>query len=154
LTVKLTDRIAETAVVADLEVDDRDGLFRWITEHLRDAGRLGDCDDACRRLLDREKILSTAIHPGVAVPHARCQGAKGVTLSVVKLAHGMDFGAADGTPVRLVFALIGPPEATAEHVRVLGQVAKLIQVPGALDGMLEAKRTEELLEVIAQNEPK
>jgi mannitol/fructose-specific phosphotransferase system IIA component (Ntr-type) len=150
--VKLTDRIAEPAVAADLEVDGREGLFRWITERLRDAGHLDDCDDACRRLLDREKILSTAIHPGVAVPHARCQGASGVALSVVKLARGMDFGAADGAPVRLIFALIGPPEATAEHVRVLGQVAKLIQAPGALDAMLGARDAQELVGAIEQHQ--
>jgi mannitol/fructose-specific phosphotransferase system IIA component (Ntr-type) len=151
--VSLRDRIVEPAVAADLRIADRDGLFLWITDHLRQAGRLGDCEDACKRLLDREKILSTAIHPQVAVPHARCDGADGISLSVVKLAEGMDFGAADGTPVRLIFALIGPPEATAEHVRVLGQVAKLIQVPGALDGLLAAETADQLLEVIDRHDP-
>jgi mannitol/fructose-specific phosphotransferase system IIA component (Ntr-type) len=151
--VSLRDRIVEPAVTADLEVGDRDQLFLWITDRLRQAGRLGDCEDACKRLLDREKILSTAIHPQVAVPHARCEGAAGVSLSVVKLARGMEFGAADGTPVRLIFALIGPPEATAEHVRVLGQVAKLIQVPGALDGMLAAENADQLLDVIDRHDP-
>lgn len=151
--MKLIERVSEAAVAADLEIEGREELFRWITERLEQAGQLGGCEDACRRLLDREKILSTAIHPQVAVPHARCQGAGGLHLAVVKLARGLDFGAADGTPVRLVFALIGPPEATAEHVRVLGQVAKLIQQPGALDELLAAETAEALLEALGRHDP-
>lgn len=147
--MSLIERIPAGAVAANLAVTDREELFRWVTGRLQAAGQLDGCDNACQRLLDREKIMSTAIHPGVAVPHARCHGARSVVAAVARLAHGLDFGAQDGTPVRLIFALIGPPEATAEHVRVLGQIATIIKQREALDGLLAASSEDEILEVVA-----
>lgn len=147
--MSLADRIDPRCVLIDLQVADSEELFRVVTECLEETGFLEEAERARVRLLDRERIMSTAIAPGVAVPHARCEDSKGVSLSVVRLAGaGIDFGAKDGRPVRLFFVLLGPPEATAEHVKVLGQVAKLIQNRAAIESILGAPDAETMIEAI------
>ncbi len=121
-----------------LVVDGRDELFRWVTARMVETGFLEDPEGAVRRLIERERIMSTAIFPGVAVPHARCPDAKGVGISAVLLARPIDFSAPDGGPVRLVFTLLGPPEATAEHVQALGAIAKVVRDRDRLRRLEEA----------------
>ncbi len=121
-----------------LVVDGRDELFRWVTERMVETGFLEDAEGAVRRLVERERIMSTAIFPGVAVPHARCPDARGVGISAVLLSRPIDFGAQDGKPVKLVFTLLGPPEATAEHVQALGAIAKVVRDQQRLQRLLEA----------------
>ncbi len=147
--MSLAKRIDPSWVAVDLEVEDQAELFRWVTERMASTGFLADADAACQRLLERERIVSTAICPGVAVPHARCDEVKGIGLCVVRLAKGMDFAARDGQPVRLIFALMGPPEATAEHVKVLGEIARLIQQRSKLDALLNAESPEALLAILS-----
>ncbi len=146
--MSLADRIEEHWVALDLAVDDQAALFTWVAERMAASGFISDPVAAADKLLEREKIVSTAICPGVAVPHARCNDARGVGLCVVRLAQGMDFGARDGEPVRLVFALLGPPEATAEHVKVLGEIARLIRDRARLGALMKAASPEELVEVL------
>jgi mannitol/fructose-specific phosphotransferase system IIA component (Ntr-type) len=146
--VELAPRIEFSAVSTDLSVSTRDEVLRWAAEQLAEAGAVTDGAEAFDRLVERERIMSTAIAPGVAVPHARSGGAAKVAVSMIRLAGPVDFGARDGAPVELVVTVIGPPEATIEHVRVLGQVAKLIQDPGARAAVLEAATPRQLVDAV------
>ena len=141
------DRLGEAVDPALLEIalraENRDEVFRWTCERLFAEGRIGSIDAAFRGLVDREKIMSTAIFPGVAVPHCRCATASGTSLVVARLVKPVDFAARDGQPVGLVFTLIGPPEAADGHVRLLGAVAKLIQDAGRREALLTAATPED-----------
>ncbi len=146
--MSLGQRIPPGCAATGLEVENREELFAWITERLVDAGCLDEPSAARGKLLERERIMSTAIMPGVAVPHARCEDARSLALVVARLAEGIEFGAKDGQPVRLIFALVGPPSSTAEHVKVLGKVAKLIRDPGQLDALLCAESASTLVDAL------
>ncbi len=150
--MSLADRIDPRWVLVDLQAGDAEEVFTAVTETLARTGFLEQAERARAKLLDRERIMSTAIAPGVAVPHARCEDSGRVGLAVVRLAgEGIDFGAKDGQPVRLFFVLLGPPEATAEHVQVLGQIARLIQNRQAIARLLDASSAEEILDVLRED---
>ena len=77
------------------------------------------------RLLERERLGSTGLSGGVALPHARMPGLEKTTGAFLRLESPVDFDAADGQPVDLVFALLVPEEATQEHLNLLAELARL-----------------------------
>jgi len=79
------------------------------------------------RLLERERLGSTGLAGGVALPHARVPGVNGTRGAFIRLAEPIDFDALDGQPVDLVFALLVPEEATNEHLQLLAQLASMFK---------------------------
>ena len=91
------------------------------------ASTISDADQEpiYERLLERERLGSTGVGHGVALPHARIDGLTRAYGAFVQLARGIDYDAIDGQPVDLVFALVVPQEATSEHLQLLAQLAAL-----------------------------
>lgn len=77
------------------------------------------------RLLERERLGSTGLAGGVALPHARMPGIHDSRGAFLRLAEQVDFDALDGRPVDLVFALVVPEEATEEHLQLLARLAAM-----------------------------
>lgn len=104
-------------------------------------------------LLARERLGSTALGEGVAVPHCRlpdCTQALGLLL---QLAKGIDFDAPDGQAVDLLFVLIVPAASTDEHLALLGSIAHLFNQPAVRTALREARSSEDLYTRILAFEP-
>ena len=76
-------------------------------------------------LIERERLGSTGLGQGVAIPHARMKGCSQATGAFIKLAKGIDFDASDRQPVDLLFALLVPEHFTDEHLQILAMLASL-----------------------------
>lgn len=85
-----------------------------------------DSQEVFSRLIGRERLGSTGIGNGVAIPHARDPHCKAPLAGFLKLAEPIDFDAVDGEPVDLVFVLLVPEEADDTHLALLGQVAAVM----------------------------
>lgn len=79
------------------------------------------------RLADREKLGSTGFGGGVAIPHAKVDGLAQVTGLFARLAQPIDFDAVDDLPVDLVFLLLSPTDAGAEHLKALARVSRRLR---------------------------
>lgn len=82
-----------------------------------------EAEQIFERLLERERLGSTGLAGGVALPHARMPGVESSHGAFLRLAEPIDFDSLDGQPVDLVFALLVPEEATEEHLQLLGSLA-------------------------------
>ncbi|MCO6411515.1 MAG: PTS IIA-like nitrogen regulatory protein PtsN [Thiogranum sp.] len=80
-------------------------------------------------LISRERLGSTGLGKGVALPHGRLQGLKQPIAAAVTLAESVDFDAIDGQPVDLLFALLVPEESTDEHLQILARLAEMFISP-------------------------
>ncbi|MFA5493943.1 MAG: PTS sugar transporter subunit IIA [Porticoccaceae bacterium] len=86
-----------------------------------------DADAIYQKLLERERLGSTGIGSGVAVPHCRVPGCTKITGVLLKLSDQVEFDAIDGKPVDLVFGLMVPQEHSDEHLKALASIAELMQ---------------------------
>ncbi len=99
-------------------------------------------------LLARERLGSTGLGFGVAIPHGRTDQVKKAVGAFVQLAQGVDFDAVDRQPVDLMFALLVPQEATDDHLQTLAALAEMFKQPQARQMLREAKTPEALAEVL------
>ena len=102
-----------------------EALSQLLAEHLNGGNELYE------RLFDnfvaREKLGSTGLGKGVAIPHCRTSGVKKIHGCLVKLTHPVDFDAIDDQPVDLIFALVVPEEKNDEHLSTLARIASIMQ---------------------------
>ncbi len=101
-------------------------------------------------LTDRERLGSTGIGGGVAIPHARLPGLPQATGALALLAQPLEYQAIDRHPVRLVFALLVPEEATTGHLQLLALLARRFSNPVARERMLQAKTPPELYNALVE----
>ena len=98
-------------------------------------------------LLSREKLGSTGIGNGIAIPHCRLESANHTAIVVMSLQNPIDFDSVDKKAVDLIFALIVPPHECDAHLATLAQIAELAQSPKSLDKLRSAQTSEELFSI-------
>jgi len=82
-----------------------------------------DADEVFKRLIGRERLGSTGIGEGIAIPHCRVANCTETTGALITLASPIDYDAIDQEPVDIIFALLVPEEATDEHLQILAELA-------------------------------
>lgn len=106
-----------------------------------------NADDLFRRLIARERLGSTGLGHGIAIPHCRIENCTGTVGALIKLAHPVDFDAIDGEPVDIVFALLVPEEATDDHLQILATLAGLFSDTEFRNQLRRATSDEELCQM-------
>ena len=152
--MKLTEHIIPGNILIDVVAPDRDSCLSQIVERLHTNGSLTEVEGPLAKLIEREEVMSTGIHPGVAVPHAYTAALKETICAIARVKDGVDFKSLDGTPVYLVFCLMGPTDAADHHLRLLARLARLIESPGFLDDLRRAATAESLLILLKSAERK
>ncbi|MBN9461842.1 MAG: PTS sugar transporter subunit IIA [Burkholderiales bacterium] len=132
---RLSRMLAPNDVVLDLSVTSKKRLFEQIgllfeNNHGIERGKVFDS------LFARERLGSTGLGEGVAIPHGRIKGLKEALAAVVRLAQPIPFEAPDGKPVRLLVFLLVPEAATEEHLELLSELAELLSDTAIRESLL------------------
>lgn len=105
-----------------------------------------DADPLYHHLLDRERLGSTGIGDGVAIPHCRLPGCDEIAGVLIKLETPVDFDAVDNAPVDLIFALIVPDEQDEKHLQTLATIARLLESAPMREILRSCSSSEELFQ--------
>lgn len=95
-------------------------------------------------VMERERLGSTGVGEGVAIPHARLDGIDAPVGGFMRLVHGVDFEAIDDRPCDLVFMLLAPQSSGADHLRALAQVSRVFRQSAMRDALREARTREDV----------
>jgi len=104
--------------------------------------------DIFESFLTREKLGSTALGHGVALPHGRVKSSDKTSGAFLQLDHGVDFDAEDQRPVDLIFAMLVPEESTEEHLKLLSQIAEMFSDEEFRENLRAAKNNDELYKLL------
>ncbi|QWC56791.1 PTS sugar transporter subunit IIA [Erythrobacter sp. 3-20A1M] len=99
-------------------------------------------------LVEREALGSTGFGNGIAIPHARMEGLERPLAAVIRLDGAVDFAAADAMPVDLVFGLLSPAQAGADHLHALAAISRMVRGEDMRRALIEAPSTEALYALI------
>lgn len=104
-------------------------------------------------LFAREKLGSTALGQGVAIPHGRIKNLKSATGALIRVQNAVPFDAPDGQNVKLIFVLLVPERATEEHLQILSELAQMFSDRNFREKLQGAATVDELLKLITDWEP-
>lgn len=136
-------------VLLDVEMGSKKQLFEHVSQLLSaESGVVASM--VSDSLLAREKLGSTGLGLGIAIPHGRIKGLKSATGVFVRLRTPIEFDAPDQLPVRLLFLLFVPMQATDLHLQILGELAQLFSNKTMRDRLCNSESTAETLAMIAQ----
>ena len=127
-------------------------LSALLAAGLRAAGGAGLEVDIERVLVERERLQSTGVGGGVAIPHGSMEGAERLVGAVLLCPRPIDFEAIDGAPVSILFAVIGPKRATGEHLKTLARISRLLRDEGFRARLLGAPSGRAAFELIVTEE--
>jgi PTS system nitrogen regulatory IIA component len=152
--MQLTDFITLDRILSEMESTTK---RETLAEIARLAGRglpAVALDEIVRVLTERERLASTGIGEGIAIPHGKLDHAESLVLALARSRKGVDFESIDGRPTRLFFALIAPTHSTGMHLKALARISRLCKEPLFLARLLEAPDSAGMLEVLALEDGK
>jgi nitrogen PTS system EIIA component len=144
--IKLSDYL-DPRLVAFLDVSSRDDAIRTLVEKVYQAGKLKDKYSFYEAIIDREKIVSTGIGMGAAIPHAKLSSYDNFFIAIGILKKGLDWNSLDGSPVRVIFLIGGPDDKQTEYLQILSKLTQMIKDDQIRKKLLTLSSPDELIEL-------
>lgn len=136
----------DSRLIAFLEVEDRDAAIQALIDRLDRIGKVPDPGAFRKAVLEREKVVSTGIGMGIALPHAKFKGFPEFFIAIGILPKkGVDWNALDQAPVQLIFLIGGPDDKQAQYLQILSQLTSTIRDQAFRRKLLQAGTIEEVL---------
>jgi PTS system nitrogen regulatory IIA component len=152
--MKIVDFIREELILPDLrskaKLDLLDELAGHLAHHNNGVGK----EALVKVLVDRERLASTAIGEGVAIPHGKLDAVGKLIACVGRAREGVDFDSMDGRPTYLFFVLVAPENSTGVHLKALARISRLFKDPEFRSRLLAAESAHDMFEVIADEDAK
>jgi PTS system nitrogen regulatory IIA component len=147
----LGDFISPDSVVPSLKVKTKKQLLQELASR---AARLTGLPerDIFDVLLQRERLGSTGLGQGIAIPHGKIAALKSIAGIFARLAEPIDFEAVDGEPVDIVFLLLAPEGAGADHLKALARISRLLREGSAVEKLRASKDAAALYAVLTEGE--
>jgi nitrogen PTS system EIIA component len=114
-------------IFSDLPAADRPEVLRTFAERIAAQGLVESGAELFQRLWEREQLGSTGIGSGIAIPHCKLPGLAHGIVAVGMVPEGVDFGAPDGQPVKVLFLVVSPSGSPAEHLQILAAISRWVR---------------------------
>jgi len=144
------DLLSPERISFDVHASSKKRLLEVISEKLA-----GNSDQLSQRevfesLIARERLGSTGLGQGVAIPHGRVKGIQHVEAEFLRLAKPLPFEASDGEPVDVLFALAVPEDCGEDHLKLLAHIAELFSEPGFMEALRSTTSSAGLLKLLSR----
>jgi len=151
--VKLSNIINQELLISELKTEDTTEALKIMTSHIQEKKKLSNSKEILNKLLEREKLASTAIGKNTAIPHAKIKNLKNPIIMIAICRKGFLYNPSDKEPVNLLILVLSPAGAPALHLQILAAAASLIKKPGNLIGeLLKSKSNNEIINIIKKFE--
>jgi len=148
----LKQALSPQTILLDIEQTRKDDAIRRITHFLCATFQIDDSEEIARKILVREKEMSTGIGFGIAIPHARISGLENLSLVAARTRHPLEYQAIDDEPVRLIFMMLSPRGAAQQHTEILSKLSQILALENNRKALLEVESAEEFYAIICSAE--
>ncbi|MCX7765995.1 MAG: PTS sugar transporter subunit IIA, partial [Candidatus Sumerlaeia bacterium] len=146
--------ISPDLVLLDISASHKQELFEKMVMRLTAKKLIAEPAEVITRLMEREKLISTGIKSGYAIPHCFTEQLNQSIVSFARLPEGIDYQALDGKPVFLIFLLLGPHSAQGVHLKLLARLARLMNIAELFPRLMDAPTPADVIEILKQYEHK
>lgn len=152
--MKITDFLDEAGVIPELKGRDKKAALKEMAEWMASQDGAMNAQKLFEILLEREKISSTAIGEGVAIPHGKMTGLGKICGLFARSSAGLEFDSIDGGPTYLFFLLVAPEDSAADHLKALARISRLLKDNSFRARLMQGKTREEIFKIIREEDGK
>jgi PTS system nitrogen regulatory IIA component len=152
--VKILDYLKEEWVILQLQGTDKGSVLKELSGVLIKPCQVASVEELLQVLLDREKLGSTGIGEGIAIPHGRLKKLKRFFISFGRSVKGVDFDSIDGKPSQLFFLVMAPENSAVDNLKLLGRIVALLKDPSFKRRLMEAQSQKEIFQIISEEDGK
>src|SRR6202789_3077546 len=145
--MNISDLLAPEAVLASLKAQNKKQLLQELAARAHARTGLPE-EQIFETLIERERLGTTGVGSGIAIPHGRMAGATSITGVFARLESPITYDAVDGQPVDLIFMLLAPENAGADHLKALARVSRLLRDKAVCEKLRAAKTAEALYSIL------
>jgi PTS system nitrogen regulatory IIA component len=146
--MKISELFDESLVITEFKGKSKKQVLEEMVVHLALNKKNIDTDVLLKVLLEREKLGSTGIGSGIAIPHGKIYGLENIVLVFGKSNEGIDFESIDGKPVNLIFLLVAPSNSAGVHLKALARLTRLLKDNNFRQNLLQASDAEKMYNII------
>ena len=150
--MKLSQILEEQSIILDLKAKDKKEVLEELAEAIASCETSLEKSALVKSLLERERLGSTGIGEGIAIPHGKFYGVSQLIISFGRSLKGLDFESMDGEPAFLFFLLVAPEDSNGIHLKTLAKLAKILKSNSLRKVLMEAPTREELYQTIIQED--
>lgn len=150
--MKILDFLCQQAINVDLQSVNKKEVVQELTELLAKAKRIKNPEKIVQIILDREKLGSTGIGQGIAVPHGKSETVNEMVAALGISKKGIEFDSLDDEPVYIVFLLIAPPDAAGPHLKALAKISRLLKDKFFRQTLKEVSSVDEVVKIISEED--
>ncbi len=143
--------ISPELIITELKSETKEDLLKEMVMVLTNSGKVRDWEHVYKDVLDREKIMSTGMDKGIAIPHAKSEGVVSACVAVGIKKEGIDFDALDKQPSKIFFLIVSPKKANSPHLQILASVSSIVRNKETLEKIFNANNAEEICKILKED---
>ena len=146
--MKISDILSPENILSNIQCNSKKAAIELLAKNLADSNNGISQIEIIDCFIAREKLGSTGLGNGVAIPHGRLKYCKETIAGFIQLNNGVDYETIDNIPVDLIFALIVPEESTDEHLKILAMLAKILSNTETINKLRKSKNSAEIFALL------
>jgi PTS system fructose-specific IIC component len=150
--MKIVDLLSEQVVRTNLPGTTKSDVINAIIELAASQDRVLDKEKVREAIFEREKIMSTGVGAGFAIPHAKSDAVSDIVAAFAVTSQPIDYQSLDDQPVRIVFLLVGRENMVGPHIKLLSRISRLMNNEEFRQKLLEAASPKDVLEIFRKEE--
>jgi fructose-specific phosphotransferase system IIA component len=150
--MKITSILTEDLIKVNIPGDTKDDVINFIINLAEKSNKIKDIEKVRHAIFDREKIMSTGVGKGFAIPHGKTDAVTDIVAAFGVTEKPIDYQSLDHEPVRLIFLLVGKDSLVGAHIKLLSRISRLMNKEELRLKLLEATSSAEILQMLKEEE--
>ena len=150
--MKVSELLKKEFIIPELNGETKEEVINELIDLFINDPRVDDIEKVRSAVLDREKIMSTGVGKGFAIPHGKTSAVKEIVGAFGKIKDGIDYQSLDGNPVQLVFLLVGKDTLISTHIKLLSRISRLMNKDDFRHRLTEAIDADEIVKLFNDEE--
>lgn len=150
--MRICDILKQEKIIPSMKGKDKNEIINELIDIFKEDERVVNIESMRDAVHEREKIMSTGVGKGFAIPHAKTNSVNDIVAAFGKLDEPIDFQALDGQPVNLIFLLVGKENLVGPHIKLLSRISRMMNKEEFRESLLKAQTAEEMYNLFENEE--
>jgi fructose-specific phosphotransferase system IIA component len=150
--MKVNELLKPKYILTDFKSDKKDDVINELIDLLKGDEKVLDLEEVRKCVFDREKIMSTGVGKGFAIPHGKTNSVTDIIAVFGKSKKPIEYDALDGEPVNLIFLMVGKDTLVSKHIKLLSRISRLMNNDEFREKLVKAESKEYILKIFEEEE--